>query len=65
MKSSLNMLAWSFAMVVVVYALAGPGGGVLYGNPLACLGVGLIGLGLCMDARRKLIASHADTPGRG
>jgi hypothetical protein len=58
MKSALNILAWSFALVVVVYAAVGPGVGVLYGNPLASLGVGLIGLGLCMDSRRRLIAQR-------
>ena len=56
MKAWLNMLAWSFAASVVVYAAVGPGVGVLYRNPLACLGVGLIGLGLCMDRRRGLVA---------
>ncbi len=55
MKSILNSLAWGFAVAVVVYAAVGPGMGVLYGNPLACLGVGLIGLGLCMESRRRLV----------
>jgi len=59
MKSILHSLAWGFAVTVVVYAAVGPGMGVLYGNPLACLGVGLIGLGLCMDSRRKLVAAKA------
>ncbi len=59
MKSALNILAWSFALAVVVYAAVGTGAGVLYGNPLACVGVGLIGLGLCMDSRRRLVADKA------
>jgi len=50
------MMAWSFAAAAVVYAAVGPGVGVLYHNPLACLGVGLIGLGLCMDRRRALVS---------
>lgn len=58
MKSALNILAWSFAVTALVYCVVGPGGGVLYGNPLACVGVGLIGLGLCMDSRRRLIAQR-------
>lgn len=61
MKSGLNRLAWGFAVAVVVYAAVGPGMGVLYHNPLACLGVGLIGLGLCMEGRRRLVPVKAAT----
>lgn len=57
MKTKLHILAWGFATAVVVYAAVGPGMGVLYGNPLACLGVGLIGLGLCKQARCKPAAA--------
>lgn len=66
MKTILNRLAWAFAVTVLVYAAVGPGMGVLYRNPLACLGVGLIGLGLCVDSRRRLVAqrvSHANEHG--
>lgn len=64
MKTVLHTLAWGFAVAVAVYAAVGPGMGVLYGNPLACLGVGLIGLGLCVDSRRRLVAvkAEASTP---
>lgn len=65
MKSMLNTLAWAFAVSVVVYAAVGPGMGVLYGNPLACLGVGLIGLGLCVDSRRRLVAVKAEASASG
>lgn len=60
MKAWWKMFAWSFAVSVVVYAAVGPGVGVLYSNPLACLGVGLIGLGLCMDRRRALVSVQAE-----
>ena len=56
MKPALHTLAWGFAVAAVVYAAVGPGMGVLYGNPLACLGVGLIGLGLCLEGRRRAVA---------
>ncbi len=59
MKSILNILAWSFVLTLIVYLAVGPGTGVLYGNPLACLGVGLIGLGMCMDGRRRLVPVKA------
>ncbi len=64
MKSTLNMLAWSFATAAVVYAAVGPGVGVLYHNPLACLGVALIGLGLCLQARRSITVQRAHHAGR-
>jgi len=54
MKSTLNSLAWSIATAVAVYVAVGPGIGVLYHNPLGCLGVCLIGLGLCKEGRRRL-----------
>ncbi len=60
MKAGLHMLAWTFALAALVYCVVGSGGGVLYGNPLACLGVGMIGLGLCVDGRRRLVAAKAE-----
>jgi hypothetical protein len=54
MKSKLNMFAWSFATASAVYVAVGPGMGVLYHNPLATLGVALIGIGLCKEGRRRL-----------
>jgi hypothetical protein len=65
MKTMLNTMAWGFAVTVVVYAAVGPGMGVLYGNPLACLGVGLIGLGLCIESRRRLVAVKAEASAVG
>ncbi len=59
MKTKLNILAWGIATMAVVYAAVGPGMGVLYGNPLGCLGVGLIGLGLCKEGRRRLATVKA------
>lgn len=65
MKSMLNTMAWGFTVSVVVYAAVGPGMGVLYGNPLACLGMGLIGLGLCVDSRRRLVALKVEASASG
>ena len=53
MKRMLNMLAWTFVSLVVVYGSVHPEHGVIYHNPLACLGLGLIGLGLCVQGRRN------------
>ncbi len=62
MKSGLNVLAWGFAIAVIVYMAVGPGVGVLYHSPLASLGVGLIGLGLMIEGRRKLVTAKATAP---
>ncbi len=54
MKPILIIMAWAFVSIVIVYAVANPNGGVVYNSPLAALGIGLIGLGLCKDARKRL-----------
>lgn len=46
--------AWVTVLLVVLYAALRPAGGVFYDNPLACVGVGLIGLGLCVEGRKRL-----------
>ena len=51
-KPAIQLAAWTFVAMVVVYTAVGTEG-ALYGNPLACLGVGLIGLGLLLDARGR------------
>ena len=55
-----TLVAWSFVLAVVVYACLHPDHGVLYDNPLACLGVGLVGLGMCVEARKRMQAQPAD-----
>lgn len=56
LTQTLKLTAWLFVALVVLYASIHPEQGVLYHNPLACLGVGLIGLGWCVQARRTLPA---------
>jgi hypothetical protein len=66
MKKLAALLIWGSVLAVLAIAVwAGlrPDGGALYSNPLACLGVGLIGLGMCMEGRRRLLA-HAPVPVR-
>ncbi len=46
-------------LAVVLYFGFGPGHGLLYENPLGCVGVGLIGLGMCKHARERLGRSPA------
>ncbi|MEX0652731.1 MAG: hypothetical protein WD534_10905 [Phycisphaeraceae bacterium] len=54
MKMTFHLTAWAFVALIVLYASVHPTHGVLYHNPLACLGVGLIGLGLCVQARQAV-----------
>lgn len=56
MKSVLTLAAWLFVSVVIVYAAANPESGVIFQSPMAALGVGLIGLGLCKQTRDHLKA---------
>ena len=57
MKKLANLVVWTFVLLVCVYAAIRPETGVLYHNPLATVGVGLIGLGLFLEARRDQTGS--------
>jgi len=61
MRTVLSATAWTFVAAVVVYLAAGPGIGVAFKGPFGALGVGLIGLGLCLNASRR---SHQTKPSR-
>lgn len=52
MRATIHLLAWAFVMLALVYVAVGPHG-ALPANPLTTLGVGLIGLGLVVEARRR------------
>ena len=54
MKSILTVVALTFVSLVIVYLAVNPDSGVVHASPTAALGVGLIGLGLCMEARKRL-----------
>lgn len=54
MKSILTVVAWTFVSLVIVHLAVNPDTGVVHASPTAALGVGLIGLGLCMEARKRL-----------
>ena len=52
MKLAIRTMAWALTAAVIAYAAAHPEHGVIHHSPLATLGVGLIGLGLCLEARQ-------------
>ena len=59
MKPILTIVAWTFISLVIVYLAVNPDSGVIYASPTAALGVGLIGLGLCMEAKKRLAPAGA------
>ena len=65
MKPILTIAAWTFVSLVIVYLAVNPQAGVIHTSPGGALGVGLIGLGLCLEARKRLArhaAKAADAP---
>ena len=56
MKTILNMTAWSLAVTAVVWLTTTPQAAGIWDNPLAFIGLGLVGLGLCKHARDRTAA---------
>jgi hypothetical protein len=54
MKSILTVAAWTLVTLIIIYVAVNPQSGIIYTSPSAALGVGLIGMGLCMEARKRL-----------
>ena len=59
MKATLKLLAWTFVALVILFAAVNPESGVVYQNPIATAGVGMIGLGLCLEARKRRIDARS------
>ena len=62
MKQTLTILGVTALLLVITYIGLRPGDGVLYQHPMATLGVSLIGLGLCMEARKRFTAQAQPQP---
>ena len=52
MKAMLILALWTCSAVAATYMVAAPDGGIAYRHPMAAIGVGLFGLGLCQHARK-------------
>ena len=59
MKTAIQIAAFGVTAVTIVYSLLAPGAGVMWQHPLTPIGVGLIGAGLCLDARKRRLAAAA------
>lgn len=59
MKTIFMTSAVGAAMLGVVALLVHPSFGVLYSNPGAAFSVGLIGLGVCIEMRKRSAATTA------
>ena len=51
MKAILTFSAKAFVASFVLFAALNPNAGVIHQNAMTCLGLGLVGLGLCLEAR--------------
>lgn len=56
MKSFAQFVAWAFVAGIILFAALNPTSGVIFQSPGAAVGIGLIGLGICMEARKKMAA---------
>ncbi len=59
MKSFAQFAAWAFVAGIILFAALNPTSGVIFQSPGAAIGIGLIGLGMCMEARKKQLAQQA------
>ncbi len=59
MRTILSTVAFGAGMLGVIALLVHPSVGLLYDNPGVALGVGLIGLGVCVEVRQRAAATMA------
>lgn len=50
--------SWAFVAGVVLYAAVHPSAGVIYTSPGVAISLGMIGLGLCLQARQNAQATR-------
>lgn len=59
MKSLALVICWSLSILALLYLAIGADHAALVGRPVAAAGFGLIGVGLCIDARRRIAPRRA------
>lgn len=55
MKSTLTMAFWITIAATTLFLALLPNHGVVHQGPWGTAGVGLIGLGMCLDARKRFL----------
>lgn len=58
MRSIFGYLAWAFVAGTILFTVAHPAAGVIYSSPGVAISLGMIGLGLCMQARQNAMAQR-------
>jgi hypothetical protein len=53
---TIRTLALAALVGIILYASIWPGIGLVYHSPLAAFGLGLIGLGVCKEVRKRRLA---------
>jgi hypothetical protein len=59
MKKYFPLILWAVMAVGILVLAANPRTGVIYHSPVTTLALGLIGLGLCLDAGRRMAKTDA------
>ena len=59
MKMLLKNTAWGILITALLYTMVRPDNGILYQNTINSLGLGLIGLGLCLHAHKRTMPAVA------
>ncbi len=59
MKTIALLLPWLGIWAGVLYLAINPESGLMYNNPITAIGLGLIGLGMMMEARKRQTVRQA------
>jgi len=59
MKKYFPLVLWAVMAVGILFLAVNPQTGVIYRSPITTLALGLIGLGLCLDAGRRMAKTDA------
>ena len=59
MKNLLPLVLWAVMAVGILALALNPQTGVIYRSPVSTLALGLVGLGLCLDAGRRMAKTDA------
>lgn len=63
MRVLIAAVGWGTLALAVLYVAVIAEDAVILHNPLALVGLGLIGAGLCLDARRREVSEGSGEPG--